>query len=371
VKLNFLSQSTLNGYGETFQLEVYKGFLYVGHANANKGVTIVDVRNPKKPKVCGELKAYVDTKCSKVQVAGDLLMVNYEKLGDNPQRVGIAVFDLSNPMTPGEISYYHIGNKGVHRMWYTGVDQYAYLSAVPPGFRERMLVILDMKNPEKPEEVGKWWYPGLWEAGGEIPQWSPVIKPFLHHPVILGNRAYLGLWGGGMFILDITDRSKPKEISRLEWAPHEGDCTHTVLPLPDRDLLIVTDESIKDRCQEPPKRVRIVDASDEKNPKVIAKFPIPEGDFCNKGLRFGPHNIHENRPNSYISDKLIFVSYYNAGVRVVDIGNPYEPKEVASYVPEAHFGKEATQINDVYVDKQGLVYIGDRVGGGIYILECI
>ena len=35
--------------------------------------------------------------------------------------------------------------------------------------------------------------------------------------------------------------------------------------------------------------------------------PPPEGDFCQRGLRFGPHNTHENRPGSYRSAAAVVV----------------------------------------------------------------
>ena len=172
-----------------------------------------------------------------------------------------------------------------------------------------------------------------------------------------------------MIIMDISDPANPKKVSQLSWAPEEGGNTHTALPLPDRNLLIVADESTKPECQESPRRVRVVDISDETQPKIISMFPEPEGDFCERGLRFGPHNVHENRPGTFISDQIIYVTYFNAGLRVVDISDPYEPKEIAYYVPETPEGQQAIQTNDVFVAESGLIYISDRVGGGVDILE--
>ena len=98
-------------------------------------------------------------------------------------------------------------------------------------------------------------------------------------------------------------------------------------------------------------------------------FPDPQGDFCQRGLRFGPHNVHENRPNSYISDQIIFVTYFNAGLRVVDISDAESPIEIAYYIPETPSGQQAIQTNDVFVAENGLIYISDRVGGGVDLLE--
>jgi hypothetical protein len=96
-------------------------------------------------------------------------------------------------------------------------------------------------------------------------------------------------------------------------------------------------------------------------------------EFGQHGGRFGAHNIHENQPvaTSFRSDTLVFGAFFNGGVRVYDVSNPYQPEEVGHYVPEAPAGSPvgAIQINDVYVDENRLIYAIDRMSGGLYILE--
>jgi hypothetical protein len=91
---------------------------------------------------------------------------------------------------------------------------------------------------------------------------------------------------------------------------------------------------------------------------------------------FGPHNIHENRPGTFVSSELIFAIYQNAGVRVFGIRNPYRPKAVGALVPPKparmvdHCPNRAQVIQsaDVCVDGNGLIYSTDY-NGGLYILE--
>jgi hypothetical protein len=170
-----------------------------------------------------------------------------------------------------------------------------------------------------------------------------------------------------MVILDLSDLARPRVVSRVGW--DDGGETHTCLPLPSRDLVIVTDEATTDGCDGPPHRVRLVDISDENRPEVIALCPEPEGDFCERGLRFGAHCLHENRPHSYRSETLMFATYFNAGLRVYDVSDPEAPIEIASYVPACPPGQQAIQVNDVWVGEDHLVYLSDRVEGGVYILE--
>jgi hypothetical protein len=108
------------------------------------------------------------------------------------------------------------------------------------------------------------------------------------------------------------------------------------------------------------------------DPVTVASLPTPKGqDFCNKGGKFGPHNLHENRPGSFQSEALIFATYHNAGVRVFDISTAREPKEVAHFIPptpdrivDIRPGAElVTQSTDVFVATDGTVYVTDTTGG--------
>jgi len=96
---------------------------------------------------------------------------------------------------------------------------------------------------------------------------------------------------------------------------------------------------------------------------------VPEGDFCSRGGRFGPHNMHEPRPGSLIDGQTVFLTYFNAGVRVYDVSDATNPVEIAWYIPDPSAGAPAIQLNDIYVSSEGLIHVTDRVGGGLYLLE--
>jgi hypothetical protein len=109
---------------------------------------------------------------------------------------------------------------------------------------------------------------------------------------------------------------------------------------------------------------------------TIATLPVPSpgpgtpwASYRDRPGRFGPHNVHENRPGSLMSERLVFATYYNAGVRVYDISDQYRPEEVAHFVPPAPPGQDAPQLNDLWVGADGLVYVTDRISGGLYVLE--
>ena len=95
--------------------------------------------------------------------------------------------------------------------------------------------------------------------------------------------------------------------------------------------------------------------------------------YASRGGRFGAHNIHENvpKPTAWHSDETIIGTFFNGGLRAYDISNPYQPKEIAAFVPPGPplAPKGTIQLNDVFVDERGIVYTVDRHVGGLYILE--
>jgi hypothetical protein len=278
----------------------------------------------------------------------------------------MAVHDLTDPFHPRQIGWFDSTGAGVHRIVWTG-GRYAYVSATPDGFDDRIWVIVDLSDPAHPVEAGRWWWPGQNVAAGERASWPDGRRYAAHHALLDGDIAYLGYGDAGLVVLDVSDPRHPSCLANLGWSP--GGDTHTCLPLPGRSLLVVTDETVTDRCAGEEHLVRVVDVADPTEPRVRSICPPPVGPYCDRGLRFGPHNTHENRPGSYRSAELVFVTYFNAGLRVYDVADPDRPAEVAHWIPPTPDGQEAVQINDVFVAADLDVYVTDRVNGGVYVVR--
>jgi len=351
------------------QIIVDNKIAYVAHL-IGEGITIVDVKDPYHPRVLSKVAPPLKSHSHKVQVSGNIMIVNnerYKKL--EPWEAGMRVYDISDLEDPKEISFLKTGGKGVHRMWFVD-GRYAHITASQEGFTDQIYCMVDMQDPTKPEIVSRYWLEGMWEAGGEKPTWDPGRRVRAHGPAYVhGDRVYLGWTDGGFTILDISDIRNIKKISHLNWCPPFGGLTHTILPLPERDLLVVSDEAHADFCNEPEKYAWLIDVRVEENPIPITTLQVESEGFCQKGGRFGPHNLHENRPGSLIDDQLIYIAYFNGGLRIVDIQDKYCPKEVGYFIPPRPEGQTSIQTNDVFVDHDGLIHIVDRLDGNMYILE--
>jgi hypothetical protein len=160
---------------------------------------------------------------------------------------------------------------------------------------------------------------------------------------------------------------------------------HSVLPLVDRGIAVVNGESGPERCQEPLNFAGIVDISNEEQPRLLSIFPNPRpspgldfSNYCDKGGRFGPHNSHlpQNNPHTLHRDDLVYLTWFNARLRIYDIGDPRQPTEAGCFVPPdpreriGLFPTTAlvTQTEDVLVDARGSIYITGK-NHGIFILE--
>lgn len=381
------------GMGEGMSIQIAKDgrrILWLAHESAPKNFTGLDVSDPKNPRIVVQTElpqSYM--RSNSLEVTGDIMAVAYQTQKAGQQPAGLELFDISVPENPRSIAFMDASgphSRGVHQLWFCD-GEYVHMAAGAPDFTPRNPLddqcyrIIDVRNPSKPQEVGRWWLPGTREGDDAPP--PPRHKPehdfgFRAHNTNVypqrPDRCYLGYLDAGMFILDISDKSAPKPIARWDNSPPYVGFTHTVLPLFDRGLMVVTDESVVEDGKDWPKLIWILDAREETNPIPIATCPPPPLDqYAHRGGRIGAHNLHENvpLPTSWFSDQVIIGTFFNGGLRAYDISNPYRPEEIAHFVPPppALSPVGAIQLNDVFVDERGIVYTVDRHTGGLYVLE--
>jgi hypothetical protein len=342
---------------------VENGYCYVGHIDPPNGTSILDVSDPKHPRLVSRIEVPEGLHSHKVRVSGDIMLVNYEQYKSpvKPQ-AGLKIFDISDRSRPREICFFKTPGKGVHRFTFDG--RYAYISPTMEGYVGNIVMILDLKNPGKPEEVGRWWVPGQWTAGGETPSWK-ADDYRCHHPMRKGNRLYVSYWHGGIVILDIADMTKPKLVSHVLTNPPYPSPTHTTLPIPwkimDRDILVVADEEAQKHRPEPPAFLWIFDITEETRPIPISTYFLPRA--ATNGGKIGAH-----QPAEQVYDNRLFVTWFAAGLRMLDISNPYSPQEIGYYVPLPGRDQEVVNSNDVFRAEDGLLFLVDRYDG-LEVLE--
>ena len=381
------------GMGEGMSIQIApdgRRILWLAHESAPKNFTAVDVSDPRAPKMVVQTElVHADMRSNSLEVSGNLMAVAYQCKKPGMTPAGFELFDISRPEEPRSVALFDASgpySRGVHQLWFCD-GEFVHMSAGAADFQphnqkdDQCYRIVDVRSPSKPVEVGRWWLPGT-RVGDEVAPVArhPQGKDFgfrAHNTNVYPqrpDRCYLGYIDAGMIILDIADKAHPKPIARWDNSPPYVGFTHTVLPLFERQLLIVTDESVMDEAADWPKLVWVLDNRCETNPVPIATCPPPPfNDFAARGGRFGAHNLHENVPvpTAFQSETLIFGTFFNGGLRVYDISDPYRPVEAGHFVPAAPNGAPtgAIQLNDVFVDERSIVYTVDRHVGGLYILE--
>jgi len=343
-----------------------RDILYVSHMRPPDGTSIYDVADPKHPKLIAKLEVPIGWHSHKVRAANGLMVVNYEKFREGAPEFGggIGIYDVSNPAKPRLVNKWRVSGEGggVHRFEFDG--RYAYISPTAEGYVGNIMMILDLAKPEAPEEVGRWWIPGQHAAGGETYPWDDYAKPRCHHPLRRGDRLYVSYWHHGFYILDIADMTKPKLVAGINPGPADPHPTHTALPMPHllkgRDILLVADEDVAKLRPAAPAFAWVYDITFERQPMPIATFQVAGVDIDGSPQ---PPMMGCHQPSERFHGTIVPFAWFARGLRLVDLADPFAPREVGYYEPDPPEGYDMVSSNDVTVDPSGLIYLIDRQRG--------
>ena len=253
----------------------------------------------------------------KVSEDGKVCVISRE--GASNRKNGIVILDVSNPRDVKEVSTFTEGlTGGVHNVFIYKNHVYALSNA-------QRYDIINIDDPSMPKKVGSF------ELANS--------QRFIHDVWVVDGIAYSSNWSDGVVMVDVGNGvaggtpEKPVEIAR---ARVEGDGNHAAFPYKSeatgKFYIVAGDEIFPYSAMEsqnlkdifiPAGYIHFMDMTDPDNPKEVARYEVPEA---------GSHNF-------WIEGDLLYIGYYNGGVRVVDIsgdlmGDLYKQgREVAHYLP--------------------------------------
>lgn len=393
--MNLVGRHDLSGrsaYQPVIERQGARWIAYVGHhggsavnpltgARESNGTSVLDVTDPGQPQLLAHIPgngAQMVRACSTLpNLAGRTFILR--TLGHSAHEV----WETTDPAKPVRTATVVEGLSDTHKSWWECDTGIAYLVSGASGWRSsRMLQVYDLSNPARPAFIRNYGLPGM-QPGASGP-----VPTGLHGPIVAGNRVYMGYGVNSAGVLQILDRAKllagPREpteknllhpqVGRLDLPRHLG--AHTAFPILGmkiaefardaeggvRDFVLVVNEALTQGCREARQMAWMVDLSDETRPFPVSGFTVREagGGYCGKG-RFGAHSSNESFAEIFYR-RLVFIAFFNAGVRAVDIRDPFHPVEVGHYVPVG------ANTNNVEVDERGYIYIVDRGALGMHIL---
>jgi hypothetical protein len=379
------------------------------------GTSIVDVTDPAHPKYLKHLPGapgkYEGGGAQMVRVCDGKTLPKGDKSAVYMLRTfgseAHEIWNVADPANPVLVTRID-GLKDTHKSWWECDTGIAFLVSGAPDWRtRRMTQVYDLGDPAHPVKIRDFGLPG------QEPGSTGAVPTELHGPISTGpkgNRVYFGYGTNKGGILQIVDRDKlikgpaeptpdnlrAPEVSRLYLSSLNG--AHTTFPMLQmpiaefvkdkdgkvRDIVMIVDESLVNECAEARQMVWFADVTVENRPMIISSYTAPEasGGFCERGGRFGSHSSNESMAPVFYK-KLAFIAFFNAGVRALDIRDPYHPTEVGYFIPAITAAtdkrcvkvdgqekcKVAIQTNNVETDDRGYIYVVDRANTGLHILE--
>jgi hypothetical protein len=379
------------------------------------GTSILDVTDPSKPKYLAHIPGQEGLGerggAQMVRVCDGASLPKGDRSAVYLLRTfggqGHEIWNVADPAQPKFVTRVSWGLKDTHKSFWECNTGIAYLVSGVEGWRvRRMTEVFDLSDPAHPVKIRDFGLPG------QEPGATGAIPTELHGPISMPerNRVYFGYGSSKGGMLQIVDREKllkgPKEptpenlrypeIGKLEMYPLVG--AHTVFPMlqmpiaefandgySTRDFVMIVNEATQNECKPQAREmVWFADVTIESHPMIVSNIMVSEGSghFCSRGGRFGSHSSNENMAPVFYK-KLAFITYFNAGVRALDVRDPYHPKEVGYFIPSITEAtdkrcikvdgqdrcKVAIQSNNVETDDRGYIYVVDRANTGLHILE--
>jgi hypothetical protein len=259
-----------------------------------------------------------------VKISEDGRVAVISREGASNRKNGLVVLDVSNPTDGVRIlaRYDDQLNGGVHNIFIA--DEHVY--ALSNG---RRYDIISIEDPEKPYRVGRF---ELDTPGHSI-----------HDVWVVDGIAYSSNWEDGVVAVDVGGGGKggaPNKPLMLGSYTHPSGWNHAAFPYRSKSTgkfyVFAGDEAFPYSFEPDAKTpiraagwIHVVEWDDWSKPREVARFQVPEA---------GTHNL-------WVEDDVLYVAYYNGGLRIVDVsgelrGDLYKQgREIAywhAYDPEGY-----------------------------------
>ena len=317
-ELNFVGQGQISDQ-HTSDLWVWEGidgkdYAVTGTWGAHGKAYFWDVTDPGDMQMVDSVQVDART-VNDVKVSEDGRICVISREGASNRKNGIVIMDVTNPNDVKTISTFDDQlTGGVHNLFIYKNHIYALSNG-------QRYDIINIEDPANPKRVGKFQLDNPARA--------------IHDVWIEDGIAYSSNWNDGVVMVDVGNgvaNGSPENPVEISSYKVQGDANHAAFPFKsqstDKFYVIAGDEIFPvnfdpNKVTIPTGYLHFIDFTDLDNPKEVARYEVPGA---------GSHNF-------WVEGDLLYVAYYNGGVRVVDIsgeliGDLYrQGREIGYYLP--------------------------------------
>lgn len=277
--------------GVPVDVYVAKNHAYVVSINLGRlapptgGLTVYDVTDKARPVLRKVVTMAGDTYWNSVWSKGDALYVGS---GNH----GVLVYDISDPGDPKLVRGVPGDTFDVHTIYVDGDRMYAQAAGA------NQVLIFDVSRPLDPVLLNRY----------TVPQDDNGLG-YPHDSFAYQNRLYINQMGQGYYVVDVTDASNPKSLGAYTYDANLYNPTHAnaVGTFAGRTIAFEGGESVN-------AHLRVLDVTDPAHIMKIGEYALrPQT------------SIH----NMVLAGKRLYVAWYVEGLRVLDVSNPTQPREIA------------------------------------------
>ena len=284
----------------------------------NDGTSFVDISNPSSPRYLGDLPM---TEGSIPNVWRDIKV--YENhayvVADGAGQHGMQVFDLTrlrNVTTPVtfDADAHYDGIASAHNVVIDTESGFAFAVGARGGGETcgGGLHMIDIRDPKSPTFAGCFSDPQTGRASTGYSHDAQCVTYQGPDAEYRGREICLGANETALSIADVTDKDSPVAVSRASY-PNVG-YTHQGWLTEDHRYFYMNDELDEVQGKTSKTRTLIWDVSDLDDPVLVREF-------------MGTQEASDH--NLYVRGNLMYQSNYMSGLRILDISDPENPREVA------------------------------------------
>lgn len=396
-RFEIVGHTDLGARGMNSAIALAGDHVYVGARNDSQPILIVDISDPTRPTIAGELgmpaEGLPGMSSRELRAVDDLNLLVVLNLACSPDLHGCTVgggeienlkfFDITDRLAPRLVATHQVQGAGFRRR-----NPHEFFLWRDPNDPARVLILLAAPGDPALEVISvRDAMPTsllLWDPFDDGGIMKGVPESILHSIAASddGRTAYASHQTGGLFALDlsaIVDGGTPAitmltpPMQTLKFGVMGP---HSAVPVPGRPLLVTTEE-----VYPPPfgagcpwGHVRIVDISDVSSPRVAGEYRLPENDpGCAADAPYVAYTAH----NATATEDIAFVTWYAGGLHAIDISDPAAPIQLAELRPEPlpavavedpGLGGSPVHMWSYPVIRDGLIYVIDS-RNGLYVLR--